>query len=68
VARQLATESSYSLKDFYHHKSDSFDMNGDHINVENWLNDMEELFSLTGCTEGQKVMYTTYKLSREAKR
>jgi hypothetical protein len=29
---------------------------------------MEELLNLTGCTEGQKVMYTAYKLLGEAKR
>jgi hypothetical protein len=68
MARHPAAESGYSLKDFYHHKPDSFDGTGDHISADNWLNDMEELLNLTSCTKRQKVMYTTYKLSGEAKR
>lgn len=68
MARQLATESGCSLKDFCHHKPDSFYRKGDHISAENWLNDMEELLNLIGCTEGQKVMYIAYKLLGEAKR
>jgi hypothetical protein len=35
VARQPAAESGCSLKDFFHHKSDSFDRTGDHISAEN---------------------------------
>jgi hypothetical protein len=67
IAKQPIVESSYSLKDFCCHKPYSYDRTGDHINVENWLNDMEELVNLIGCKEGQMVMYTAYKLSGEAK-
>jgi hypothetical protein len=35
VARQPAVESGCSLKDFCHHKPDSFDGTSDHIRVEN---------------------------------
>jgi hypothetical protein len=35
VARQPTVESGCSLKDFCHHKPDSFDGTGDYISVEN---------------------------------
>jgi hypothetical protein len=38
------------------------------IESENWLVDVEEILQLAGCTEEQKVQYTTYRLSGEAKR
>ena len=66
VARQPTEVTGCSLKDFYSHLSVSFDGRGDHINVENLLNDIEELLATTGCTNEQKVAYTTYKLTREA--
>ena len=56
------------MKDFCSHHSKSFDGRGDHISTENWLNDMEELLATTGCTNEQKMAYTTYKLTNEAKR
>jgi hypothetical protein len=55
------------LKDFCSHLLESFDGRGDHICAENWLNDVEELLAIIGCTNVQKVAYTTYKLTREAK-
>ena len=45
----------------------SFDGRGDHISVENLLNDVEELLATTGCTNEQKVAYIAYKLTGEAK-
>jgi hypothetical protein len=56
------------LKDLCSHHSVSFDGRGDHISTKNWLNDMEELLATIGCTNEQKVAYTAYKLTREAKR
>jgi hypothetical protein len=47
---------------------DGFDGPRDHISAKNWLNDMEELLEATGCNASQNVLYTAYKLSREAKR
>ncbi|XP_062164965.1 uncharacterized protein LOC133871551 [Alnus glutinosa] len=38
------------------------------IESENWLVDVEEILQLAGCTEEQKVQYTAYRLSGEAKR
>ena len=35
--------------------------------TENWLNDVKELIATTGCTNEQKVAYTAYKLTGEAK-
>ena len=55
------------LKDFFSHHLESFDGRGDHIRTKNWLNDVEELLATTGCTNEQKVVYTTYKLTGEAK-
>ena len=68
VARQPIEGTRCSLKDFCSHHSKSFDGKGDHISVESWLNDVEELLATTKCTNEQKVAYTTYKLTGEAKR
>jgi hypothetical protein len=68
VARQPAEGTGCSLKDFCSHHSKSFDGGGDHICVENWLNDVEGLLATLGCTNEQKVAYTASKLTREAKR
>jgi hypothetical protein len=54
-----------SLKDFCSHQLVSFDGRGDHISVENWLKDIEELLATTKCTNEQKM---AYKLTGEAKR
>ena len=67
VARQPAEGTGCSMKDFCSHHSESFDGRGDHISVENWLNDVKELLASTGCTNEQKVAYTAYKLTGEAK-
>jgi hypothetical protein len=53
---------------FCSHHSESFDGRGDHIRVENWLNDMKELLATLGCMNEQNVAYATYKLTEEAKR
>lgn len=58
VVRQQIEGIGRSLKDFYSHHLESFDGRGDHINVENWLNDMEKLLATTGFTNEQKVAYT----------
>ena len=50
VVRQLAEGTSYSLKDFCSHYPESFDGRGDHISVENWLNDVGKLLATIGCT------------------
>jgi hypothetical protein len=55
------------LKNFCNHSFNSLDGIGDHINAENWLNDMEELLSIIECIEELNVAYTAFKLSREAK-
>jgi hypothetical protein len=68
VMRQPAEWTRCSLKDFYSHHSESFDRRGNHIRVENWLNDVEELLATLGCTNEQKVAYAAYKLSGETKR
>jgi hypothetical protein len=68
IARQPAEGIGCSLKDFCSHHSKSFDGRGDHIHVENSLNEVEELLATLGCTNEQKVVYAAYKLTREAKR
>jgi hypothetical protein len=50
VARQPVEGIGCSLKDFCSHHSESFDEKGDHTSAENWLNDMEELLAILGCT------------------
>jgi hypothetical protein len=50
VVRQPAKGTGCSMKDFCSHHSESFDRRGDHIRVENWLNDMVELLATLGCT------------------
>jgi hypothetical protein len=67
VARQPAEGTRCSLKNFCSHHLESFDGRGNHIHVENWLNDMEELLATLGCTNEQKVAYATYKLTGESK-
>jgi hypothetical protein len=67
VARQPTEGTGCCLKDYCSHHSESFDRRGDHIHVENWLNDVELLATL-GCTNEQKVAYAAYKLTGEAKR
>jgi hypothetical protein len=44
-----------------------FDGKRDPIECENWLTDVEEILRLAGCTEEQKVQYTAYRLSGEAR-
>jgi hypothetical protein len=68
IARQPAEGTGCSLKDFCSHHSESFGGRGDHIQVENSLNDVEELLATLGCTNEQNVVYAAYKLTREAKR
>ena len=45
----------------------SFDEKRDPIECENWLTDVEEILQLAGYTKEQKVQYTTYRLSGEAR-
>ena len=68
LTRQPIEGTGCSLKDFCSHHFVSFDGRGDHISTKNWLNDMEELLATTRCTNEQKVAYTAYKLTGEAKR
>jgi hypothetical protein len=37
------------------------------MECENWLTNVEEILRLTGCIEEQKVQYTAYRLSGEAR-
>ena len=67
LIRQPVEGTRCSLKDFCSHHSANFDGRGYHINAENWLNDVEELLTITGYTNEQKVAYIAYKLTREAK-
>jgi hypothetical protein len=45
----------------------SFDRKRDPMECENWLTDVKEILRLAGCTKEQKVQYTAYRLSGEAK-
>jgi hypothetical protein len=50
IVRQRAEGTGCSLNDFCGHYLESFDQRGDHICVDNWLNDVEELLVTLGCT------------------
>jgi hypothetical protein len=67
-ARQPVEGTRCSLKDFCSHYLESFDGRGKHIRAENWLNDVEELLAILGCTNEQKVAYIAHKLTGKAKR
>jgi hypothetical protein len=60
MARQPTVEANYSLKNFHYHNFGNFDGTGDHISIENWLNDIQELLSTTRCIEEQKLAYTAF--------
>jgi hypothetical protein len=45
----------------------SFERKRDPMECENWLTDVKEILQLAGCTEEQKVQYTAYRLSGEAR-
>ncbi|GLT53308.1 hypothetical protein SLA2020_265890 [Shorea laevis] len=47
--RQSFDGQDCTFKNFCSHNFNSFDGIGDHISVENWLNDIEELLEATGC-------------------
>ena len=55
VARQPALGLDCFLKGLCSNHLDSFERICNHINVETWQNNMEELLSTTRCTDEQKL-------------
>ena len=56
-----------SFKDFYKHHFPMFKGNLNSGEVREWLTSLEELLRVMDYTEEQKVKYTAYKFSREAR-
>ncbi|XP_041025420.1 uncharacterized protein LOC121265825 [Juglans microcarpa x Juglans regia] len=46
----------------------TFDGRGDPTLVEDWIQDIEEVLRVLNCTDKQKVLYSAFKLTSEAKR
>jgi hypothetical protein len=57
-----------SFKEFYEHPFPIFKGNLNFGEVREWLTNLEELLRVMDCTEEQRVKYTIYKFSREARR
>jgi hypothetical protein len=57
-----------SFKEFYKHSFPMFKGNLNSGEVTDWLASLEELLLVMDCIEEQRVKYTTYKFSREARR
>ncbi|GLT54352.1 hypothetical protein SLA2020_275550 [Shorea laevis] len=61
-ARQPFAGQGCTFKNFYSHNFDGFDGTGDHISVENWLNDMENFWKLQDVMIARRCLHA-YKLS-----
>ncbi|XP_040998126.1 uncharacterized protein LOC121244157 [Juglans microcarpa x Juglans regia] len=46
----------------------TFDGRGDATLAEDWIQDIEEVLCVLNCTDRRKVLYSTFKLTGEAKR
>ncbi|KAF5465291.1 hypothetical protein F2P56_015311 [Juglans regia] len=46
----------------------TFDGRGDPTLAEDWIQDIEEILRVLNCTDKQKVLYSAFKLTGEAKR
>ncbi|XP_041016169.1 uncharacterized protein LOC121258691 [Juglans microcarpa x Juglans regia] len=46
----------------------TFDGQGDATLAEDWIQDIEEILHVINCTDEQKVLYSAFKLTGEAKR
>ncbi|XP_057982261.1 uncharacterized protein LOC131167476 [Malania oleifera] len=49
-------------------KPPSFSEGPDPIKAENWVQDVEEILAMLACTDKQKVAFSSFKLTGEAKR
>ena len=57
-----------SFKEFYEHLFPMFKGNLNSREARVWLTRLEELLRVMDCTKEQRVKYTAYKFSREARR
>ncbi|XP_057976103.1 uncharacterized protein LOC131163525 [Malania oleifera] len=48
-------------------KPPSFSRGASPLMAENWVQDIEDMLAVLPCTDEQKVLFATYKLTREAK-
>ena len=56
-----------SFKEFYEHHFPMFKGNLNFGEARVWLTNLEELLRVMNCTEEQRVKYTAYKFSGEAR-
>ncbi|XP_057953049.1 uncharacterized protein LOC131147576 [Malania oleifera] len=61
-------ERSYTIKKFMQMKPPSFARGDDPIIAENWVRGIEETLAVLSCTDEQKMVFATFKLTGEAKR
>jgi hypothetical protein len=56
-----------SFKEFYEHPFSMFKGNLNSGDAREWLTSLKELLRVMDCTKEQRVKYTAYKFSREAR-
>ncbi|XP_057981297.1 uncharacterized protein LOC131166739 [Malania oleifera] len=56
-----------TIDQFTHLKPSTFEGGTDLIKAETWMQEMEKILVVLNCTEEQKVLFATFKLTREAK-
>ncbi|XP_040999292.1 uncharacterized protein LOC121245045 [Juglans microcarpa x Juglans regia] len=61
-------ERDCTFKQFNRIHPPTFDGRGDSNAAEDWIQDIEEIFSVLECTDQQKVRFAAFKLIGEAKR
>ncbi|KAF5458851.1 hypothetical protein F2P56_022851 [Juglans regia] len=61
-------EDRCTIEQFNQMHPPTFDGPGDLTLAEDWIQDIEEILHILNCTDKQKVLYSTFKLTGEAKR
>ncbi|KAF5475723.1 hypothetical protein F2P56_007499 [Juglans regia] len=61
-------ECGCTIEQFNRMHPPTFDGRGDATIAEDWIQDIEEILRVINCTDIQKVLYSAFKLTGEAKR
>ncbi|XP_040996115.1 uncharacterized protein LOC121242296 [Juglans microcarpa x Juglans regia] len=61
-------EDGCTIEQFNQMHPPTFDGRGDPTLAEDWIKDIEEILRVLNCTDRQKVLYSAFKLTGEAKR
>ncbi|XP_057953937.1 uncharacterized protein LOC131148227 [Malania oleifera] len=59
---------SYMIEQFTRMRPPSFSRGADPLVAENWVQDIKDIMVILPCTDEQKVLFATFKLTGEAKR